>query len=175
MISNELFRDIFYLTPQQVKEISNIEKDVSDEKISMIQVHVEIFYINTVLGDDLAYAVKQEIFNVTTGGTLSQRVTDLLEYINPAEAYAVAYELIPFLTMKITRSGAVSMQPNNANPLTLEEMSYIRRNYQELLYAYVNRMKKFLEDNLATYPEYEKMCKPNKFYNSNGSTGLMFY
>lgn len=172
-MTEELKRDINYVTPEIIKEISNIEKDVPDAKISAMQVHVEVFHINPILGDTLVTTLKQELFNVTTGGTLSSRMSNLLEYIQYAESYGVAYELIPFLTYKISRSGAISMQPNNANPLDLETVAYLRKNNEELMAAYKTRLKKFLEDNTSTYPEYDSSCKKNS--NNNNSIGIQFY
>jgi hypothetical protein len=174
-MNEEKLRNIYYVTPDVIKETASIEKDVPDAKINSMQIHVELFHINPILGDELVGVIKQELFNVTTGNTISVRVSNLIEQIQYAESFAVAYELIPFLTYKISRSGAISMQPNNANPLDLETIAYLRKNNQELMYAYLNKLKKYLDLNISVFPEYERHCKGNNFYNKNGSTNLLFY
>jgi hypothetical protein len=165
-------KDTFYCTPQEIKEIANIEKDVPDEKISAMQIHVEKFHVNPILTDDLVLAIKSELFASHTGGTISERFVNLLEYIKYVEAYGVSYELIPFLNFKTTKGGIMTMTPSNAQAADINTLAFLRKNNEELMYGYKKDLEDFLYKNESTYPEFKKK---RDFYNENNSIGLMFY
>lgn len=168
------FRDILYCTQAEIKEISHVSDDVSDKKIASMQQHVESFHINPILTQDLAMAVKTELLSVTTGGTLSERMSDLLEHIKYAEAWAVYWELLLVTHYKLTKAGIMIPQPDNATAADQAGIAYIRKNVEDIMVGYKGKLKQYLEDNKSTFPEYESDCRGG-FYNTNNSAGLIFY
>ena len=165
--------DIHYITLEEVYENTGIQKNVEQSELYPYLKISERSYIDDILGEDLSVALKTEIFNVTTGGTLSQRFEDLIEYIKPAEALFVQYSYIGISTYKSTPEGLVKKSDEHFESVSIDEFNAIRKQIESRAYTFLRQLKNYLEANIDDYPEYVSECtdlnKPNNAHN------ILFY
>jgi len=89
----------------------------------------------------------------------------LTEYLFPALKWFAYYKALPFIQMRITNQGAVNYGSDHANTISYNQFADFKQNALTLAKAYLDECTRFLEDNAADYPlwDRQKVIKVNGF------------
>jgi len=141
---------ILMVTADYYKRNSVTNLNVDDEYIIPHIIKAQI-HIERVLGSNLFNLVGSEI----TSGTVNPRIVTLLEnYIQPALVEWVTYISLPYYNFKITNKAVSKKSSDNSEPASLQEINFLRQDIRDDAEYLSDRMTKFLQTNLSTYPEY---------------------
>ncbi len=124
-----------------------------------IMQEVERSTVKNILGATLYATMKSEL---TEGGMSDENTTLLTEYIRPLVAYRTAHDAMPYLTMSIEAYGVFSqvIYQNERNVQAFDRPSETRfveerERLDRQATKYAADLKKYLNDNVSTYTEFE--------------------
>lgn len=120
-------------------------------KDSYIEVSQEE-HIRPILTQDLYDLIVSE--NNASSFTGSNQ-TLLNTYIKPALCFFVAADIIPHLSIRTTNKGLMINNSETSEAATREERIDIMTRYKEQGKTMLEKMQRYIEDNLSTFPKYE--------------------
>ncbi len=146
----------------------NVDAVLLEPYIVMAQnIHIEPI-LGTKLYNDL----------ITNIGSLTPEQKTLLDdYVQPSLIQWTMYEALPFINYKFTNKAVSTNNSDNADPVGLEEIHYLRQSVKDAASYLSERTTKFLKANISIYPLYcdngESLdeIQPNK---DNYSHGIVF-
>lgn len=150
-----------WITQQYLKTFTPINMNVD---ISEVASHIEtaqLIHTREILGKNLYDDLNTKIKNAT----LNAKETELVDILKQALAYRSAEIAIPFLSMKIRNKGLVKMRDEFAEPVSLDDMKYIRHELANRAEYFEKRAKDFLCQFNTDFPLYTASTTPrNQIY-----------
>lgn len=125
--------------------------DPSLIKDSYVEVSQEE-HIRPILTQDLYDLIVSENNSGTfTGGN----ETLLNDYIKPALAFFVAADVVPHLSIRTTNKGLMINTSETSEAATREERTDIMKRYREQGATLLEKMTRYIEDNLTSFTTYQ--------------------
>ena len=142
---------ILLITADYYKRNSVTNLNVDAELIHPMIIKAQNLNIERILGTNL--------FNTLLGevqvGSVTPRMKTLLEdYIQLALVEWVSYHGFLYFNYKVTNKSIAKKSSDNSEPSELNEVNYLRQNVRDDAEYYSDRISKFLQANLTTYPEF---------------------
>lgn len=134
-----------------LKENTSVDPNVdADELLPFIDKSQRI-----IIEGALGTALYNDVCNAVSANTISADYLTLLQdYIQPCLAEWSVYNAMPNLWAKITNKSVSTSNSDNANPVTLDDMKFIREGMRDMAEYLEERLIKFLRANPNTYPLY---------------------
>ena len=144
--------NVFLISEQYLKSLTPISSSID---VTMLTPHIEsaqIIWQREILGRVLY----DDIILKFSGQTLSSDEIELVEYMKPAIAYRTVYEALPFLSIQIKPKGAVRLRGEFEDQASLNEVKYLRDNFEKKAQYYEERVVEYLCLNGRKFPLYGK-------------------
>jgi hypothetical protein len=87
--------------------------------------------------------------------------TTLLVYLKPIVAYFVKFTILPDIFVEVSNTGGNKVPGNNRTAGTTEDLGSMRQSTLDTANLYVKALTKYLDDNEALYPLYDKDNNPD--------------
>ena len=140
---------VYLISTTYLKDNSPINENVDDKLLKSAIKESQEIYIRDIIGSGLYNQIQTQAFN----GTLSANNTTLLDtYIAPCLKYYTLTESMLPMTFKMLNKSVASRNSDNANPVSIEEMTMIERRYRDKAEYYANRLRDYLLANTNIYP-----------------------
>lgn len=146
------YRKTMLIAPDDVKAISMVNYNVSDDIIgNAIRTSQEI-YLEEILGTDLYHKVQLLVYNSIVGeedniekeeNTFYATLLD--EYIEPFLIAKTAVECLMPLTFKVRNLGVVKDNDTNINSISIEELKNVITYNETQVCTYATRLSRFLD------------------------------
>lgn len=139
-----------FISISDIKDISYIEGNVDDVTIRKGVVEAQKFHLLPILGTALYDRLNTDIL----AGTVVSPYTTLMSKLRDALIWASAYELVPFIAVKLRNKGAMQQSGDNTQNLTLGELESIADKFIRKRDEYSQRLTNYLIENEASFSEY---------------------
>lgn len=143
---------VSFISTDRLKKQTPIQENVDDDLLKPYIYRAQVTHIQQFLGTDLYNALKTKIINSTLAGDY-QTLMD--EYIQPALVEWSFYEVLPFISLKLTNK---SVGRGNADYLAeadLADLKYLRNTVREMARFQSERLIGYLKENSNLFPEYQ--------------------
>lgn len=142
---------VYLISTTYLKDNTPINENVDDKLLKSAIKESQEIYIRDIIGSGLYNEIQDQAFN----GTLTNNNTTLLDtYIAPCLKYYTLTESMLPMTFKMLNKTVASRNSDNANAITIEEMTLMERRFRDKAEYYANRLKDYLCANTSTYPKY---------------------
>ena len=143
--------NILLISEKTIKENSLVSNNVDGKYIQNA--------IRTAQDISLQPIIGQKLFERLCEGVSEQNLTELeteliSDYIHPVLLNAVMSDLVLQLTYKFRNLGIVQTTDANIMIPSLNELQYIREDYNMKAAFYMNRLSDFLEANCTKFKQY---------------------
>lgn len=142
---------VLFTTPYTVKGATPIESNVNDDIITPYILRSQETYIQKYLGTDLYNKLKDDVVAETITGTY---LTLLNDYVIPCLNEWTFYEVLPFISMKMTNKTLGRLNADYISEGDLDDLKYLRASIRDVAEFYANRLMGFLKENSTDLPEY---------------------
>lgn len=143
--------EVTIISVDDLKENTSISKNIGALFLEPYIGVAEDMHVYDVLG----LALKSEILNQITGGTLTGNNYTLVEvYIKPLACYATWLEASPFIAYKTTAKGITIQTSDTSQPITKDDLEFYRQAIRDKVSFYRNRLIDQLKNNSTLYPAY---------------------
>ena len=165
---------VYLIAPEEVIAESQIDLNVSTEKIKVAIWHAQETYLKPVVGEHLL----RDMYSQIISNTLTTDYNYLLtEYLHPIIVTQTLLTLMSALMFRITQAGVMKTDNATSKNVPLTEMNYYRKELEDEISFLTQYAINYLIFNLEKYPFYAS-------YNIPGSeksgpqilqTGVGFY
>lgn len=162
--------NIFLISEQIVKDYSPLLQNVDGKYISTGIRVAQDSYIESTLGTDLYKKLQDLIASgeiELSGNTKYQ--TLLFDFVMDPLIHLAVYNIIIDISYKLGNVNVLSMNAENSNPATLNEIKFIQQKWLDRGEFYLERLKRYLCDKRALYPELDQNFDSWKTRPSQGS------
>lgn len=154
-----------FITSKDLKDLSVIDKDASDELISKLIIRVTDIDIKRVLGTELWKKICDDINNNTISGYYLKLLNDyLINYIILGVEYYYTYDATYILTNK----GMMTKDSSYGTPADYRDISKIRNQKETIMKEYADDIRIYILNNINELKEYydikETYGKPGSNY-----------
>lgn len=140
---------ILFISEQQLKELSPISLNLDPKYITE---HLK--YAHEDANKILGYNLYTKIENDIAAGTVTGVYQTLLEkYIFPVIIYSTLVNALPHIHIRLNNQGVNKANTDYLSTATIEEVEYIRNNFEKRLSTYIEKLQQHLQYNQTTYPE----------------------
>ena len=109
----------------------------------------------------------KELYDLCVGGSY---VTLVNNYIKDYLAFCVKFEILPDITYNTTSQGVVDNIADFTSPVSEKKLNYLRQETYKKAETFKKKMKQYLDDNIALYPEWMGCSDCDS--NSNKGSGV---
>lgn len=174
------YKKVMLISPDDVKASGNINYNVDDEVIGSAIRTAQNIYLTDVIGNDLVEKLQLLVWNAIQGeedniesAENAVYKTLLNDYIKDAMNYKTTAEICVRIALKIRNMGVVQNADTNVNPVSLEDIKYLRDTYNGYWESSVNKMYTFLKKNRVIFSEFVGCgCDKINVKAKYGNTGL---
>jgi hypothetical protein len=142
---------VLLLTTDDVKTFTPLDGNVDKDKyVQYIKIAQDI-HAQRYLGTDLLNKLQDDVSaDALTGNYL----TLVQNYLKPVLIHWTMVEAIPMLAINISNGGIFRHEPENATPLSAEEIRDLVNQEKARAVYYTDRMIDYLVHNSSLFPEY---------------------
>jgi hypothetical protein len=143
---------VLFIGAARIKKQTPIQQNVDDDLISNYIFRAQETYIHQYLGTDLYDKIKTLMLANNLTGVYKTLMDD---YITPCLIEWSFYEVMPFISLKLTNK---SIGRGNADYLAeadLNDLKYLRQTVRDVATFYGERLIGYLKENSSLYPEYQ--------------------
>jgi len=142
---------VYLIDPQEVIQESQIDLNVSEDKIYVAMWHAQETYIKPVVGEHLL----RDIYSQIIANSLTADYDYLLtEYLHPIVINQTILTLMSALMFRITQAGIMKTDNATSKNVSLAEMNYYRKELEDTVSFQTQYVINYLIFNLAKYPLY---------------------
>jgi hypothetical protein len=146
---------VLFISSTYVKQFTQIQGNVSDDKINLSIQQAQTKYILPALGKTLYDFLKTSIDQNQGLGGLTPDYIELVEnFITPALTEWTLYESTLMMAYQFQNKGVGRISDQFLNQTPLDELKYLRGELRNNAEWYQQRLQKFLEANKDKFPEY---------------------
>jgi hypothetical protein len=146
---------VLFISSTYVKIFTQIQNNVSDDKINLSIEQAQTKYILPALGktlyDFLVTSIDQ---NQGLGGLTPDYIQLVEDFITPALTEWTLYESTLMMAFQFQNKGIGRHNDQFLNQTPLDELKYLRGELRNNAEWYQKRLQKFLEGNKDKFPEY---------------------
>lgn len=146
---------VLFISSTYVKQFTQIQNNVSDDKINLSIEQAQTKYILPALGktlyDFLVTSIDQ---NQGLGGLTPDYIQLVEDFITPALTEWTLYESTLMMAFQFQNKGIGRHNDQFLNQTPLDELKYLRGELRNNAEWYSKRLQKFLEGNKDKFPEY---------------------
>lgn len=153
-------KNIMLLAPDTVKGASDINFNVDDSAISSAIRTAQNVHLQDIIGSELLKKLQSLIMQaIDEEGTgidakeYEEYKTLLDEYIEPYLIAKTQVEICLPISLKIRNIGVSQDSDTNINGSALENIKYLRDNYETSACEYATRLSQYLCSNKSAFPE----------------------
>lgn len=140
------------------RAMTNANFDTHLIKTTFIEI-AELNHVRPFLG--------KELYDLCVGGSY---VTLVNNYIKDYLAFCVKFEILPDITYNTTSQGVVDNIADFTSPVSEKKLNYLRQETYKKAETFKKKMKQYLDDNIALYPEWMGCSDCDS--NSNKGSGV---
>lgn len=174
------YKKVMLISPDTVKASGNINYNVDDEVIGSAIRTAQNIYLTDVLSTDFVEKLQLLVWNAIQGEEDNIETPQnahykafLEDYIKEAMNYKTTAEICVRIALKIRNMGVVQNADTNVNPVSLDDVKYLRDTYNGYWESSVNKMYAFLKKNRELFPEFTGCgCDKINVKAKYGNTGL---
>ena len=146
---------VLLISTATLKKHTPIQDNVDDSLLNPYIYKAQETHIQQILGTNL-YDKVLNLVQTNTIGTASNVAykTVLEDYIVPCLIEYSFYEVMPFISLKITNKSIVRGNAEYAAEGDLADLKYLRQSVRDLAEFYAQRLTNFLRQYSNNYPEY---------------------
>lgn len=149
--------DFLLINETDIKQNSVVGDNLDAKYIAPCIVAVQDAYLENLIGSRLIQKLGAMIADGTIATTPDYK--NLLEtYIQPYLKNKTISEICVQIFAKIRNAGMAQFTDTNQNNVSLENVNYLRKHYDDLALVYGNRMIDYLNKNRSLFPEYNCVC-----------------
>ena len=143
--------NILLISEKTIKENSLVSNNVDGKYIQNAIRSAQDLSVQPIIGQKLF----ERLCEGVSEQNLTELETDLIStYIQPVLLNAVMSDLVLQLTYKFRNLGVVQTTDTNIMVPSLNELQYIREDYNMKAAFYMNRLSDFLEANCSKFKQY---------------------
>lgn len=140
---------VLLVTENYIKQSSMIDENVDVALIRSAIVEAQDLHLTDILGSGLTNEIKNQI----SAGTVTPLNQTLLEnYIFKSMLYWTLYEGTDYLTYKFRNKSVMTMNSDNSQPVTLDEVKRLMDSFKNKAEWYSERVTRYLIQNESSYP-----------------------
>lgn len=141
----------FFVSEQDVKKNTPIDENVDSKVLQAAMRTAQDIYIRDIIGSGLYDKLCDDI----NGGTLSGNYTTLVNYyIAPCLYHYIVMDSAVPMTFKMMNKSIMTRNSENSNPVDLDQLTKIVRQYQSKAEYYAQRLRDYLDENDTLFPLY---------------------
>ncbi len=141
-----------------LKNLGFIDENISEKKSNIIIKSIQDIHLQTALSTQLY----KELIEQCNNGQLLPHYQYLIdEFIIFAVGHYVKSELMLENTYKLRNNSVTKTFDSNSDYSALNEVKFLQQESNNKAEWYVNRMIKFIKDNLHLFPEYNVIINNN--------------
>lgn len=146
---------VLFLSTYRLKKNTPIQQNVDDDLLNPYIYKAQETHIQQILGTNLYDALSNMIINNTIGSPQNINYKTLLDdYIGPCLIEYSFYEVMPFISLKITNKSIVRGNAEFAAEGDLTDLKYLRQTVADIAQFYAQRLSNFIKQYNYNYPEY---------------------
>ena len=146
---------VLFISSTYVKQFTQIQNNVSDDKINLSIDQAQTKYILPALGKTLYDFLRTSIDqNQGLGGLTSDYIELVENFITPALTEWTLYDATLLMAFQFQNKGIGRHNDQFLNQTPLDELKYLRGELRNNAEWYQKRLQKFLEGNKDKFPEY---------------------
>lgn len=146
---------VMFIPTWTLKQNTPIQDNVDDSLLNPYIYKAQETHIQFILGTNLYQAIMTMIESNTIGLPQNSNYKLLLDdYISPCLVEYSFYEVIPFISLKLTNKSIVRGNAEFATEGDLADLKYLRQTVVEMAQFYAQRVSNFLKQYNYNYPEY---------------------
>jgi hypothetical protein len=142
----------YFISEAFLKESTPLGANLDIKTIASFIPSAQDTYTQSTLGSNFYKYLWDKYQNAPL--TLTTAEQELIYLIKPALAYRSADKAMPFITAQIFNKGPQQLNGDNSTSISFNDMTYLRKEMQNMAAFYEERIKKYLCDNEALFPEY---------------------
>jgi hypothetical protein len=147
------------LSTLKLKESTPIQDNVDDSLLTPYIYRAQTTHIQSILGTDL-YMKILSLVSINTIPTTYKVLLD--EYIQPVLIEYSFYEVLPFISLKITNKSIARGSADYLNEGDLSDLRYLRNAVKDMAEFQSQRLVGYLKANIDKFPEYTTNSGPDK-------------
>lgn len=146
---------VLFISSTYVKQFTQIQGNVSDDKINLSIEQAQTKYILPALGKTLYDFLRLSIDQNQGLGGLDPQYIELIEdYITPTLTEWTLYESTLLMSFQWQNKGLIRHNDQFAQQTPLDELKYLRGELKNNAEWYMKRLQKYLSANSDQFPEY---------------------
>lgn len=146
---------VLFLSTYRLKKNTPIQQNVDDDLLNPYIYKAQETHIQQTLGTNLYEKIATLIqSNAISSPANINYKTVLDDYITPCLIEYSFYEVMPFISLKITNKSIVRGNAEFATEGDLSDLKYLRQSVRDLAEFYAQRLTNYLRQYSYNYPEY---------------------
>lgn len=175
-------RDIYnvlLISPNTIKNSNMLDNNIDDSMVSSVIYIAQNIYLKDVIGDKLVTKLQTLVYNAINN--IEDNINDanntvfkafLDTFVKDVITYKVLSDLVVMNTLKIKNAGVVTTSDSNMSVVSLNDIKYMRDNYETYFNSAVNRMIDFIKENKDVFKPYTHIGCECEDKNRYGNTKL---
>jgi hypothetical protein len=146
---------VLFLSTYRLKKNTPIQQNVDDDLLNPYIYKAQETHIQQILGTNLydKIAILIQTNGISQGANANYK-TLLDDYIVPCLVEYSFYEVMPFISLKITNKSIVRGNAEFATEGDLSDLKYLRQTVLDIAQFYAQRVSNYLKQYSYNYPEY---------------------
>lgn len=146
---------VLFLSTYRLKKNTPIQQNVDDDLLNPYIYKAQETHIQQILGTNLYDTIATMIqTNAISQPQNANYKTLLDDYITPCLIEYSFYEVMPFISLKITNKSIVRGNAEFATEGDLSDLKYLRQTVLDIAQFYAQRVSNYLKQYSYNYPEY---------------------
>ena len=142
---------VLFIGTARLKKQTPIQQNVDDDLLNNYIFRAQETHIHQYLGTDLYVSIKNKVLQNQLSGAYKTLMDD---YITNCLIEWAFYEVLPFISMKITNKTIARGNADYLAEADLADLKYLRQTVRDVAEFYGQRMITYLKENNELYPEY---------------------
>jgi hypothetical protein len=142
---------VLFIGTARVKKQTPIQQNVDDDLLQNYIFRAQETHIHQILGTNLYNKIKALMLANNLTGVYKTLMDD---YITPCLIEYSFYEVMPFISLKLTNKSIVRGNADYATEGDLSDLKYLRQTVLDVAQFYGERVIGYLKENSSLYPEY---------------------
>jgi hypothetical protein len=144
--------NVRFISTDRLKSNTPIQQNVDDDLLKPYISKAQDTHVHQYLGTDLYNALKTKVINNTLAGDYLALMED---YIQPVLVEWAFYEVLPFVSLKITNKSIGRGNADYLSEADLNDLKYLRQTVMDIARFQGERLIGYLKENSSLFPEYQ--------------------
>jgi hypothetical protein len=141
----------FFVSEQDVKKNTPIDENVDSKILQTAMRTAQDIYIRDIIGSGLYDKICDDI---NGAGLAGNYLTLVNKYIAPCLYHYIVTESMLPMTFKMMNKSVMTRGSDNSNPVDIDQLTRIEREYQHKAEYYAQRLRDYLMENNTLFPLY---------------------